>query len=56
MSAPQTEGPSEASAVSSARGDLVSSGRTLLARGLLSQTSGNLSVRVSRDEIGRAHV
>src|SRR5580698_3849430 len=51
MSAPQTEGPSEASAVSSARGDLVSSGRTLLARGLLSQTSGNLSVRVSRDEV-----
>ena len=51
MSAPQTEGPSEASAVSSARGDLVSSGRTLLARGLLSQTSGNLSIRVSPDEV-----
>jgi L-fuculose-phosphate aldolase len=29
----------------------VSFGRTLLARGLLSQTSGNLSVRVSREEV-----
>jgi L-fuculose-phosphate aldolase len=51
MSAPQTEGPSEANAVSSARADLVSCGRTLLARGLLSQTSGNLSIRVSPDEV-----
>lgn len=51
MSAPQTEGPSEASAVSSARADLVSCGRILLARGLLSQTSGNLSIRVSPDEV-----
>ncbi len=51
MSAPQTEGPAEASAVSSARADLVSCGRTLLARGLLSQTSGNLSIRVSPDEV-----
>jgi L-fuculose-phosphate aldolase len=33
------------------RGQLVSCGRALLAQGLLSQTSGNLSVRVSREEI-----
>ena len=51
MSAPPTEGPAEANAVSSARADLVSCGRTLLARGLLSQTSGNLSIRVSSDEV-----
>jgi len=51
MSAPQTGGPTEASAVSSARADLVSCGRTLLARGLLSQTSGNLSIRVSPGEV-----
>jgi L-fuculose-phosphate aldolase len=51
MSAPQTGGLSEASAISSARADLVACGRTLLARGLLSQTSGNLSIRVSRDEV-----
>jgi L-fuculose-phosphate aldolase len=51
MSAPQTGGPAEASAVSSARADLVSCGRTLLARGLLSQTSGNLSIRVSPGEV-----
>lgn len=51
MSAPQTEGPAEANAVSSARADLVSCGRTLLTRGLLSQTSGNLSIRVSSDEV-----
>ena len=51
MSAPQTEGPAEANAVSSARADLVSCGRILLARGLLSQTSGNLSIRVSPDEV-----
>jgi L-ribulose-5-phosphate 4-epimerase len=51
MSAPQTEGRPEANAVSSARADLVSCGRALLARGLLSQTSGNLSIRVSRDEV-----
>jgi len=38
-------------AIRAARHQLVTCGRTLLARGLLSQTSGNLSVRVSREEI-----
>ena len=38
-------------AIRAARDQLVSCGRTLLARGLLSQTSGNLSVRVSREEV-----
>jgi L-fuculose-phosphate aldolase len=51
MFAPQAEGVFDTNAVSSARSDLVSCGQTLLARGLLSQTSGNLSIRVSPDEI-----
>jgi L-fuculose-phosphate aldolase len=51
MSAPQTEAPATATAVSEARAQLVSCGRALFARGLLSQTSGNLSIRVSPDEV-----
>ena len=43
--------PAASGAIDAARNQLVSCGRTLLARGLLSQTSGNLSVRVSREEI-----
>jgi L-fuculose-phosphate aldolase len=38
-------------AIRAARDQLAACGRTLLARGLLSQTSGNLSVRVSREEV-----
>ncbi len=38
-------------AIRAARHQLVSCGRTLLARGLLNQTSGNLSIRVGRDEV-----
>jgi L-fuculose-phosphate aldolase len=51
MFTPQSEGAPGTDAVGSARSELVSCGRTLLARGLLSQTSGNLSIRVSPDEI-----
>jgi L-fuculose-phosphate aldolase len=43
--------PAASGAIDAARNQLVSCGRTLLARGLLSQTSGNLSVRVSREEV-----
>jgi L-fuculose-phosphate aldolase len=38
-------------AIRVARHQLVACGRTLLARGLLSQTSGNLSVRVGSEEV-----
>src|SRR5579872_7394568 len=51
MAAPQTEAPATASSIGEARAQLVSCGRALLARGLLSQTSGNLSIRVSPDEV-----
>jgi L-fuculose-phosphate aldolase len=39
------------SAVAQARRQLVACGRDLLARGLLSQTSGNLSIRVDEDTL-----
>jgi L-fuculose-phosphate aldolase len=51
MSAWQANGREQVGSVESARADLVNCGRTLLARGLLSQTSGNLSVRVGQDDI-----
>jgi L-fuculose-phosphate aldolase len=50
MSARQAKGQ-KVSTIDATRADLVACGRTLLARGLLSQTSGNLSTRVSSDEI-----
>jgi L-fuculose-phosphate aldolase len=40
-----------AAALPAARDQLVACGQVLLARGLLSQTSGNLSIRVSDDEV-----
>jgi L-fuculose-phosphate aldolase len=46
-----TAQPDNASAVVSARRQLVACGRDLLARGLLSQTSGNLSIRVDEDTL-----
>jgi L-fuculose-phosphate aldolase len=51
MAAGQLGDPTAEDAISLARRELVSCGRTLQARGLLSQTSGNLSIRVSRDEV-----
>ena len=51
MAAGQFGDPAAEDAISVARRELVSCGRTLQARGLLSQTSGNLSIRVSRDEV-----
>jgi L-fuculose-phosphate aldolase len=51
MAAEQFGDAAAESAISAARCQLVSCGQTLLARGLLSQTSGNLSIRVSGDEV-----
>ncbi len=51
MAAEQFGDPGAESAISAACRELVSCGHTLLARGLLSQTSGNLSIRVSGDEV-----
>jgi len=47
----QTEDPAAVGTVGAARTQLISFGRALLSRGLLSQTSGNLSIRVSQDEV-----
>jgi L-fuculose-phosphate aldolase len=49
--AEQADGLAGQAALAAARDRLVACGRVLLARGLLSQTSGNLSIRVSDDEI-----
>jgi L-fuculose-phosphate aldolase len=43
--------PGNESAVADARQQLVACGRDLLARGLLSQTSGNLSIRIDEDTL-----
>lgn len=47
----QAAGPDHEAAEAEARRQLVSCGRDLLARGLLSQTSGNLSIRVGTGRI-----
>ena len=51
MHAEQADELAGQAALAAARDRLVDCGRVLLARGLLSQTSGNLSIRVSDDEI-----
>ena len=51
MHGEQAGDQARAAAVAAARDQLVACGRVLLARGLLSQTSGNLSIRVSDDEV-----
>lgn len=51
MRADQASDVAGYAAIAEAREQLVACGRQLLARGLLSQTSGNLSVRVGADEV-----
>lgn len=51
MQPDEAASPSHETAVAQARLQLVSCGRDLLARGLLSQTSGNLSIRVGAGEV-----